>query len=212
MKYSTFACAMLLAAVIAGCTSRRPIEAWQQRLSSYIMDQGNGDPNILRDTWDVHSRRSLRPARLTFGELDLPGRGLPPFRDKLDVNGVLLGHKTTDEDSWFIFLVGVVKRRPHSRAGIKDIRLVAFTIRQEHLCWRVGRRNRKALRTYVHSLKPTSSDEKASPRSPPTFPHPTDVYRLEISDQNVTAVHEGSGATWRLSLQEERAKAEEQEE
>jgi hypothetical protein len=210
MKHSPFACALLLAAFVAGCTSRRPIEAWQQRLTSYIMEQGNGDPNVLRDTSDAHSRRSLRPARITFGELDVPGRGLPPFRDKLDVNGVLLGHKTVDENSWFIFLVGVVKHQPHRRAGIKDIRLVAFTIQQEQLCWRVGRRNRKVLRTYLDSLKPTGDDEEESPRSPPTFPHPTDVYRLEISDRNLMAVDKRSGATWRLSLQEKSAKTEEQ--
>ncbi|UCF33031.1 MAG: hypothetical protein JSV78_11935 [Phycisphaerales bacterium] len=212
MKHTPFACALLLAAFTAGCTSRRPIEAWQHRLSSYIMDQGNGDPNVLRDTPDAHSRRSLRPARITFGELDVPGRGLPPFTDKLDVNGVLLGHETVEEDSWFIFLVGVVKHRPRSRSGIKDIRLVAFTIQQEQFCWRVGRRNRKALSTYADSLRPPGEGDETTPRSPPMFPHPTDVYRLEISDQSVMAVDERSGATWRLSLQEEPAKPEDHNE
>ena len=189
--------------ITAGCAAKAPLRAWQDRLTQYIAQQGNGDPNVLSDTTDLHSRRSLRPARITFGELDIRGRGLWPFVTRRDANGVLLGQRRVGSRDWFLFLVGVVKRRANHTAGLEDIRLLGFTIKQRKLCWRVARRNPRAVAQYVGARRLDDPNKTSRYSSHASFPAATDVFKLEVRGDAVTATEQTSGAVWQLRLWDE---------
>jgi hypothetical protein len=186
-----------------GCAAKAPLPAWQHRLTQYITREGNGDPNILSDTTDLHSRRSLRPARITFGELDIPGRGIWPFVARRDANGVLLGRCRVGSHDWLVFLVGVIKRRANHTAGLEDIRLLAFTIDQRGLCWRVAQDSPQALAQYLGALRSNDPDADSGYLSHITFPEATDEFSLAVSGDVVTATERTSGAEWTLRLQVE---------
>jgi len=186
--------------IITGCAAKAALPAWQHRLTQYIAQQGNGDPNVLSDTTDLHSRRSLRPARITFGELDIPGGGIWPFATSRDANGVLLGRHRVESHDWFLFLVGVVKRRASHAAGIEDIRLLGFTIEQRKLCWRVDRRNPRAVAQYVGARRRDDPNRTSGYSSHAAFPAATDVFKLDVHGGIVTATEQTSGAVWQLRL------------
>ena len=199
-----YLCSLLaMLTITTGCMAKAPLPAWQNCLTRYIVQQGNGDPNVLSDTTDLHSRRSLRPARITFGELDIPGRGIWPFVTRRDANGVLLGRRRVGSRDWFIFLVGVVKRRANHTAGLEDIRLLGFTVKQRKLCWRVDRRNPRAVVQYLGARRLDDPNKTSRYPSHAVFPATTDVFKLEVRGDVVTATEQTSGAVWQLRLRDE---------
>src|SRR5207344_2009715 len=81
--------AVLLLSLLAGCALRAPhtdvaapahlsetraerlLRTWRQDLDAYIVREGRGDPVVLSHTRALRSRDVLRPARITFGILDV---------------------------------------------------------------------------------------------------------------------------------------------
>ncbi|HNQ23547.1 MAG TPA: hypothetical protein PKK06_10680 [Phycisphaerae bacterium] len=198
---TAFCGAILLGLAASGCATPRPaLHGWQDALTQYVMVQGRGDPNVLRDTTDLHSRRDLRPGRITFGRLDLR-RDPASLGGKCDVQGVLVAQHTHLARSWYVFVVGVITREPRSSAGLADLRLVAFTCDSGAIHWLTGASDPAALAQYFAGR----ADDAAEPRGalgPLTFPGPLDVYRLDAAGPSLSVIEERSGATWRLTLAE----------
>ena len=184
----------------SGCAVQGPLPTWQRRVERYVARQGNGDPNVLRDTVDLRARSAPRPARVTFGELNVPGPGLWPFRSTRDVNGVLVGRHTLGSENWFIFVVGVVQRQPVSEAGVEDIRLLGFTSAQNRLRWCVAPEAPEAVARYVRTWLPDNTAPQVVAPPAPAFPADADVFTLEPDGQCVTVTEQHSGATWQMQL------------
>ncbi len=201
MKQMRVLLLLVAPAASTGCAVTNPIQAWQDRLTRYIAEQGNGDPAVLRETVDLRSRRSLRPARITFGESNIPCPGVWPFAGKRDANGVLLGEQHIGPHNWYFFLVGIIEHRPRSTSGPEDVRLVGFTVNRTTFRWRVAEPQPEALAQYLAAS--SASHPRVRPRGPyAPFPAPTDVFSLDVAGNVVTATEENSGARWALHLGE----------
>ncbi len=162
-----------VAAIIAGsagCTAPDPINAWKKSLATYIVHEGDSDPNILRESGDLRSRRALRPARVVFGKTKIPGPGSPCSGASRDVNGVLAGLAKVGDYRWFVFVVGVQGRRPGRTADLEDVRLVGFTIDGPYFIWRVSPPNPDNLADYRALATVSATDERAGPTSRGIFP------------------------------------------
>jgi hypothetical protein len=131
---------------LGGCSADQPINAWQQRFTDYTMKQGNGDPSVLRESAELRSTRSIRPAQIRFDHDDIASPGLPPFVDRFDVHGVLVGQHTDGRNPTFFFLVGVVERPYSGRAArVEDVRLVSCTVRDRTHHWKTANQQRQPV-------------------------------------------------------------------
>ena len=70
--------------------ARQIVSAWQQQLGDYIEHAGGGDPAVLARLPAQRATGTLRPARITFGALDIDASSAE--RDGFDVQGLLLGN------------------------------------------------------------------------------------------------------------------------
>lgn len=193
MRFITVSLFLVFALGSSGCAMKNPVAVWQNHLDEYISEQGAGDPNVLRDTVDMHSRRNLRPARITFGG-EFKGPGMPGLRANRYVNGVLLGQREVDSRHWYFFLVGV---RSPGDEKLEDIRLAGFTPYKAKLLWRVAPPDQEALERYLSSIEGNVKGSRIV-----TFPSPLDKYSLGLSGHVVTATEERSGASWQLDLRD----------
>jgi len=184
----------------SGCASRNPLAAWQARVTDYVVRQGHGDPNVLRDLVDMQPRNGLRPGRMTIGELGISSTGPTPRAGTRDVQGVVLGGRTVQSRRWFLFLVGVIARTNNSRTDLEDLRVAAFSAERDAVHWIVTPPDAEALQAYLTAAK---TNVAAAGREQPnsTFPGPFDAYRLEAAGNVMTVTEEHSGATWTLQLQ-----------
>lgn len=179
---------IVLAIVITGCASKSPLVIWQDNIAEYISKQGNGDPNVLRDTVDMHARKIERPARITFGGLLSDPNN--PFSIEVTANGVLLGVKEIESRYWFLFLVGISDNDP---LMIEDVRLTGFTSEQDKLLWQSADQDRNVVDQYLSGF-PEHDKEIV-------FPSSVDVYELDVSGHSVIAKENRSGAVWKLDIQ-----------
>ena len=199
---------LLLLCVLAGCAVRAPrtdvvepqadlsevtvkrlISAWEQELTRYINREGGGDPAALSRTQALHSRDVPRPARITFGVLDVEPN--VPGRDGWDVQGLLLGKQTSDTRNWYVFVVGIVPRDGYRPSSIRDIRLVAFSPLGKKLIWQMSPPDPQAARRY----------RDASPGSATVrFPADADRFSLHAIGDRVWVQEAESGASWALLL------------
>jgi hypothetical protein len=181
-----------------GCASKGPFVAWQTSLEHYIAAQGNGDPNVLRDTPDMHSPQIPRPALIVFGKLDARVSGERGFLEISDVNGVLLGQRKIGPHHWYFFLVGVNKAEG---SGIEDVRLVGFVPDQKAKShWRISDADPEALSRYLSTLPNVRKSSSSDRLLGETFPPPTDVYELVVIGDEVTVIEARSGVVWKLTL------------
>jgi hypothetical protein len=183
---------MLLVIVAgAGCSSSRPIPAFEDHLEKYVNTYGHGDLNVLRE---------LPPdsVRKQFGVVD----------DTLDVQGVLLGAKNVDSRTWYIYLVGVTRDR-----DLQDLRLMAVArqddVKKTHdeYDWCVGSEDKINTNRYrADRLKLWRTNQPVPPPDDKqfgmNFPAPDDVFKLTVTDQTATVIHEHSGAQWHVLLNE----------
>jgi len=200
--------AVLLLTILAGCatraphiavmgpdghladgTSRRLIGVWQQQLARYVVDEGSGDPAIVSQMQALHSRDILRPARITFGVLDV--EATTPAKDGWDVQGVLIGKQMRGEGNWYVFLVGIVARTGYRPSSIEDIRLVGFWARPGKLAWEMSPANPLALQRYRDTYRESV---------PVRFPENTDQFTMSATDDRVSVRELRSGADWSLRL------------
>lgn len=188
-----------LTAAVGGCAARAPIRAWQDALTQYVDRQGGGDPTILRETVDLHSRRGLRPGRVTFSATGLPVGGAS-WRQQ-DVHGVLVDVVRDGERTWFIFLVGVLRDGSGAVSQLADVRAVALRVEPGTQHWRVGSPNEVALRQYkARSAARGSTD--GSHICPVRFPGNVDVFEASAAAGFVTITEANSGAAWSVRLSE----------
>ena len=158
------------------------LSSWQRSVERYVWDEGNGDPNVLRDmSWDdVHKGFAImsdpEPAR------------------SVDAIGLLLGHRRVGDTGCFVFLVGLVRNQ-----RLEDIRPVALYVDAGRFHWVVGASDRQVLIVYRRA------DASESPPGPvrsaqPPFPSPSDSFRLDVRGGEIIITHQGSGATWKLAV------------
>lgn len=169
---------LLLALLLGGCASDGmgpvSIPYWQRSLERYVWEQGNGDPNVLRDmSWDdVH-------------------RGFAVMSDPLpdrstDAIGLWLAHQSVAGQKYFIFLVGVMRAEE-----VQDIRPIALNVKQGRFKWSVGAEQPKALAVYRRHVHESQS-------LPRRFPAPDDTFQVEIEKDRISIVHDQSGAAWQV--------------
>ena len=178
----------------------QPLKAWQQRFTDYTMNEGGGDLNILRESVELRSANSLRPAQIRFDHDDIAADGLPPFVDRIDAHGVMVGQHPDGGRPVFFFLVGLIERPFSGRAArIEDVRLVSCTVRDGGHLWKVSDPSPEALNQYLAS---SSNDQNRANPHPfnRTFPLIDDDFRFEVRDGYALAADARSGAVWRLSL------------
>jgi len=199
---------LLLLCVLAGCAVRAPrtdvvepqaalpettverlISAWEQELTGYINREGGGDPAALSRTQALHSRDVARPARITFGILDVEPN--VPNRDGWDVQGLLIGRQTSDLRNWYVFVVGIVTRDGYRPSSIQDIRLVAFSAQGRKLTWQMSPPDPYAVRRYRDTLLGSATVR---------FPADTDRFSMNAIGERLWVEEAGSGATWALLL------------
>jgi hypothetical protein len=200
--------ALLLLCVLAGCAVRAPrpdvvepqadlpeatvkrlISAWEQELTRYISREGGGDPAALSRTQALHSRDVPRPARITFGVLDVEPN--VPNRDGWDVQGLLVGKQTSDMRNWYVFVVGIVTRGGYRPSSIQDIRLVAFSAQGRELNWEVSPADARAVRRYRDTFLGPGTVR---------FPGDTDKFSMNAVRERLWVEEVQSGATWALVL------------
>ena len=102
---------------VGGCSTSQPLRAWQQRFTDYTMKEGDGDLNVLRESAELRSTDSLRPAQIRFDHDDIAAPGLPPFVDRIDAHGVMVGQHAEGGNPVFFFLIGIVERPYSGRAA-----------------------------------------------------------------------------------------------
>jgi hypothetical protein len=199
---------LLLVIVLAACSARavhksgpephvdlpeakvkQLIGLWQEQIRQYIDRQGDGDPAVLAQTRALHSRDILRPGRITFGALDndsdLPGR------KGWDVQGVLVGKLGSGGHTWYVFVVGIIRRSDYRPMEVQDIRVVTLRAVARKLDWESSPANPQAVQRYRDAF--AASD-------PVQFPADTDRFDMSASEGLVRVLETQSGADWSLRL------------
>ena len=195
----------LLFVVLAGCASRSQtpdvaaavpedtaaqlVSAWQGEVCRYIDREGDGDPAVLSETKALRSRDALRPARITFGVLDV-NAGVAG-RDGWDVQGVLVGRQTSGAVDRYVFLVGIVARSGYLPAGIQDIRLIGLSAQGGRLSWETSPADATTLQRYRETFRGAGAIR---------FPADTDNFRMTDATDRVSVREIRSGAEWSLQV------------
>lgn len=165
-----------------------PLNVWRQKVTDYVAAEGHGDPSCLRDTVDMRSRRTVRPAAITFSSLS---------NSYKDARGVLAGQHTADGRAWYFFLVAVHDNNPKHTMRILEIRPIAFYADADGLHWQTGDPDDLAQGKYLRSRYPQASGSAALPE---IFPGPADLFRLTVAGNTATIAEERSGAAWTLQF------------
>jgi len=169
--------------------ARQLILLWQDQVRQYVDRQGNGDPAVLAQTRALHSRDVLRPGRITFGALD--NDSAPPGRNGWDVQGVLVGKLGSSGYTWYVFVVGMIRRNDYRPMEVQDIRIVALRAVARKLVWDVSAANPQSAQRYRDAF--ATSD-------PVQFPAETDRFDMSASEDLVRVLEMQSGADWSLNL------------
>jgi len=166
----------------------RLVSVWEERLCRYIADEGNGDEAVLGTLRRLHSRNVLRPARITFGVLDVDAD--PPERHGWDVQGVLVGMERRSAFSRYVFVVGIVGYTGYMPTKIQDIRLMTLSHQAGTLAWEMSAADPGAVTRYRKVF---------GGRGASRFPADDDNFRM-VASRDRAAVHEvRSGAEWSLA-------------
>jgi hypothetical protein len=174
---------LLLPACCCGCAETPEpvtISSWQRSVERYVWDEGNGDPNVLRDlSWDdVHKGFAImsdpEPARST------------------DAIGLLLGHRRVGQTGCFIFLVGLVDHQ-----HLEDLRPVALYFEAGQFHRIVGPSDQQALSTY---RRDNPGGTAGPPSHGPAFPRQVDAFSLDVQGEQISIMDRSSGASWKLAV------------
>ena len=198
----------LLFVALAGCASRSPapygvaaaavlpegtaaqlVSAWQDEVCRYVDREGDGDPAVLAETKALRSPEALRPARITFGVLDVNAGAAA--RDGWDVQGVLVGRQASGAIDHYVFLVGIVARSGYVPVGIQDIRLVGLSVRGGRSSWETGTADATAVQRYREAFRGVGAIR---------FPGDTDSFRMTVTADRVSVREVRSGAEWWLQV------------
>lgn len=160
------------------------IAAWQQRLTDYIDRAGHGDPAALARLPALRASGTLRPARITFGALDLDAS--VPEADGFDVQGLLLATPAAHD---YVFIVGIVQRQGYRPVALVDLRPVTMQVRDGRIGWVQGDGDAQALARYRAAV-----DRSA----PLRFPADKDDFELVACAPRVCVAERTTQARWPL--------------
>lgn len=177
------------AAVLPEGTAAQLVSAWQDEVCRYVDREGDGDPAVLAETKALRSPDALRPARITFGVLDL--NASVSARDGWDVQGVLVGRQASGAVDRYVFLVGIVARSAYVPVGVQDIRLVGLSVRGGRSSWETGTADATAVQRYREAFRGAGAIR---------FPGDTDSFRMTVAADRVSVREVRSGAEWGLQV------------
>jgi hypothetical protein len=205
MHRLTTSSALTLLLLLAGGCAANPIKAWQAHLEAYVVEQGNGDLNVLR-------RPDRKPSENDFTMIGASHGGvgfIAPVRT--DANGVLLGLRRFREHHWYVYLVGTVEYRgsfvdfPMDDPELTDIRLAAVTGAGGDFEWLISEPNAEALARYivpqVDAWRASHPSRDEADAAPTRFPTPGDDFHLDVGPRAIAAQDRHSGAAWTLPLE-----------
>jgi hypothetical protein len=177
----------VLALASTGCMIDSPepttLPLWQQQVEQYVRDQGNGDPTVLADlSWD-----DIHKGFAVIGD-PLPDRST-------DIIGWLVAHQVVGGKSYFLFLVGTVRRN-----NLEAVCPVALDVEGDQFRWITGQSNTDALTAYRARGTAALLDANESPPNPPAFPHRGEILEINIKGGEVSVLDRDSGANWSLVL------------
>lgn len=132
-------------ATLSDARARQVVAAWQQQLADFV-ERSGGDPAALARLPAQRATGTLRPARITFGALDIEASAAE--RDGFDVQGLLLDALPEAGAEPYVFIVGIVQREGYRPVALVDLRLVALEVRGGRLDWTVGSSDAQALQHY----------------------------------------------------------------
>ncbi len=185
---------------LSGCTTSQPIKAWQERLTDYTMKEGGGDLSILRESAELRSSDSVRPAQIRFDHNDIASTSMGPLGRKQDAHGVLVGQHAEGGNPAFFFLVGIMDRSSSGRgAKIEDIRLMSCRIKDGRHHWKTSDPDSEALNKYVAARINHPEGDKMDGVNV-SFPGVDDNFQFELRDGHAEATDVRSGAVWRIRL------------
>ncbi len=196
MKITHLVLILIATAFAAGCSSSTALEAWEQSVETYVMEQANGDVTALRATGDGQGRPH-------FGLIGAKRGGIPLIAPvRTDVNAVLLAHRQIAGSPWFVFLAGEVKYDnsfdviPLDDPELVEVHLVAVRRNEHGLIWRAGESNPAAMARYRSAQLPASNHDEG--RS--TFPTGADQFEVSVDSTTIIVTDVRSGARWSVDL------------
>ena len=172
---------------LAESTVARLLWVWQDRLGQYLDREGDGNPAVLVALKGLRSPDVLRPARITFGALDVDADEIG--RDGWDVQGVLVGVQKSGADTRYVFLVGIVGYNGHLPSKIEDIRLVGLVPQAGKRSWETGAADPTAVQRYRDAFRGSGASR---------FPGADDSFSMNIAGDRVSVRELRSGADWSL--------------
>jgi hypothetical protein len=138
------------ATALPDAQARQLVHDWQRQLADYIATKGDGDPAVLARLPAQRSTGTLRPARISFGVLDVDARRAEA--DGFDVQGLLLA---TPHADGYVFMVGIVQRQGYRPQALVDLRPVMMQLQSAQIRWTVGDGDADALARYRAAIDPT---------------------------------------------------------
>ena len=188
MKFVSTAFLIATACWATGCGQKKAtLSAWQKAMEQSSVARSNGDMSFLRQTSHVSEAEQ-------FAVLG----GKSPD-ESTDVAGILLARREINNADWLVFLVAVVEK-----CEVSDIRVAMMSDEPDRRTWLISRENSAAVDSYkrYHQsvVRRNHSDREEPPNNPALFPSESDVFRLDVAGNTVTAVEEKSGVKWTLVL------------
>jgi hypothetical protein len=176
-------------AAMSDAHARQVVAMWQQQLTDYLQRAGAGDPAALAQLPARRATGTLRPARITFGALDVETGAAE--REGFDVQGLLLDAAAGVGAQPYVFVVGILQREGYRPMALVDVRLVALTPRGGQLLWTVGDGDAQALARYRAAVDADT---------PLRFPADKDRFELVACGTRWCADEHASGARWSLDI------------
>ncbi len=166
--------------------ARQLVNTWQQQLTDYLSSVGDGDPAALAQLPAQRATGTLRPARISFGVLDLDARLAEA--DGYDVQGLLLAAPQAQQG--YVFMVGIVQRQGYRPQALVDLRPVTMQLQGGQLSWAVGNSDAQALARYRAAIDPTV---------PLRFPADKDHFELVPCAPGLCVAEQLTQARWTVA-------------
>jgi hypothetical protein len=170
---------------LADHEARRLVAIWQHQLADYIGSAGHGDPAVLARLPSQRATGTLRPARISFGVLDLDAHVAEA--DGFDVQGLLLAASDTQA---YVFMVGIVQRQGYRPLALVDLRPVTMQLQAGRIDWAVGDSDTQALARYRAAI---------DPMVPLRFPADHDHFELLSCAPQLCVAEAHSQARWAVA-------------
>lgn len=199
--------ALVLAGLLAGCgapahrpstaegefdfraAGADPLAVWQRQLAEHLANAGDGDPAALALLPTLRAPTALRPARIVFAATEIDA--VVAERDGYDVVGLLLDRQPDPGGSWFVFIVGTIERSQYRPVAIREVRLLALSLRGGRAVWIAGPTDAQALARYA---------KHAAEAPVLRFPADHDEFRSLPCAAGICVEETGSGARWSIDL------------